>query len=250
MKPQRASRSSIALKHIRALLEANADQPEWRLPPERDLVAATGTGRRAVRAALEVLEAEGRLWRRQGKGTFAGQRPDIRPHLVATIAGRTSPLEVMEARIEIEPGLARLAAARASTEVLSAMRLILRRLGASEDHDAFERWDSAFHRLIAETAGNRLLLTIFDIIDHIRLSPSWKRPRALARNSDRLRTTQAQHAAIVEAIRQHDGAEAERAMRLHLLTLQANLRQAMLGTSAAAPSAHALEADGERRAEP
>jgi len=143
MTPPRASRSSIALKHIRALLEANADQPEWRLPPERDLVSATGTGRRAVRAALEVLEAEGRLWRHQGKGTFAGQRPDIRPHLVATIAGRTSPLDVMEARIEIEPGLARLAAARASAEVLAAMRLILRRLSASEDHDAFERWDSA-----------------------------------------------------------------------------------------------------------
>jgi DNA-binding GntR family transcriptional regulator len=51
------------------------------------LVAATGTGRRALRAALEVLEAEGRLWRHQRKGTFAGQRPDIRPHLVATIAG-------------------------------------------------------------------------------------------------------------------------------------------------------------------
>jgi DNA-binding FadR family transcriptional regulator len=246
----RPSRSGVALKHIRALLESNADQPEWRLPPERDLVAATGTGRRAVRAALELLEAEGRLWRHQGKGTFAGQRPDIPPHLVATIAGRTSPLEVMEARLEIEPGLARLAAARASSEVLAAMRLILRRLSASDDHDTVERWDSAFHRLIAETAGNRLLLTIFDIIDHIRLSPSWKRPRALARNSDRLRTTQAQHTAIIEAIREHDGAEAERAMRLHLLTLQANLKLAMLGASAAATGGPAARGEDERRAEP
>lgn len=233
----RVSRSGLALKHIRALLDANADQPEWRLPSERDLVAKTGAGRRAVRIALEVLEVEGRLWRRQGRGTFAGQRSDIRPHLVATIADRTSPLEVMEARLEVEPGLARLAAAKASPEVLTTMRLILRRLSASEDHDAVERWDGAFHRLIAETAGNRLLMTIFDIIDRIRSSPSWQRPRALARNKDRLKTTQTQHAAIVEAIRQHDGAEAERAMRRHLLTLQSNLQQALLGLSAAPDAA-------------
>ncbi|WP_158818938.1 FadR/GntR family transcriptional regulator [Methylocapsa sp. S129] len=235
MTPIRPSRSGLALAHIRALLDANLEQPEWRLPSERDLVEKTGAGRRAVRVALEVLEAEGRLWRHQGRGTFAGQRPDIRPHLVATIADRTSPLEVMEARLEIEPGLARLAAAKASPEVLSSMRLILRRLGASEDHDSIERWDGAFHRLIAETAGNRLLLTIFDIIDHIRSSPSWQRPRALARNTDRLKTTQMQHAAIVDAIGQHDGAEAERTMRHHLLTLQSNLQQVLLGRRATAP---------------
>jgi hypothetical protein len=59
----------------------------------------------------------------------------------------------MEARLEIEPRLARLAAAKASPEALTTMRLILRRLGASEDHETMERWDGAFHRLIAETAG-------------------------------------------------------------------------------------------------
>jgi DNA-binding GntR family transcriptional regulator len=59
----------------------------------------------------------------------------------------------MEARLEIEPGLARLAAAKASPEALTTMRLILRRLGASEDHETMERWDGAFHRLIAETVG-------------------------------------------------------------------------------------------------
>lgn len=250
MKPMRLSRSGVALQHIRALLESNADQPEWRLPPERNLVARTGTGRRAVRAALEVLEAEGRLWRRQGKGTFAGQRPDIRPHLVASIADRTGPLEVMEARLEIEPGLARLAAAKVSPEALTAMRLILRRLAASEDNDAVERWDGAFHRLIAETAGNRLLLTIFDIIDRIRSSPSWRRPRALARNTDRLKATQTQHAAILDAIGQHDGAEAERAMRRHLLTLQSYLQQAMLGLGAAAPNVAASRLDPHAVSEP
>ena len=203
---RQASRSGRALAHIRALLDAGDEQAEWRLPSERDLVASAGTGRRAVRAALDQLEAEGRLWRHQGKGTFAGQRSDVRPHLVASMAERTGPLEVMEARLEIEPGLARLAASRATPDVVRTMHRILGRLAASDDNATVERWDGAFHRLIAETAGNRLLLTIFDVIDRIRLSPSWQRPRALARTIDRLRVTQTQHAAIVAAIAHHDGA--------------------------------------------
>ena len=224
-----ATRSGLALDRIRALLEANASRPEWRLPPERDLAGEIGTGRRAVRAALEVLEAEGKLWRRQGKGTFAGPRPDIQPHLVLSLAARTSPLEVMEARLEIEPGLARLAAAKATAEVVADLQRILQRLAAGGDAESVERWDGAFHRTIAETAGNRLLLTIFGVIDRIRKLPSWQKPRAEARTGARLQRVHRQHAAILAAIAGHDGAAAEQAMRCHLLTLQANLQQALLG---------------------
>ncbi len=39
-------------------------------------------------------------------------------------------------------------------------------------------WDGAFQRTIADTAGNRLLLTISGVIDQIRQLPSWQKPRA------------------------------------------------------------------------
>ena len=222
-----------ALDRIRALLDSRTDVTDWRLPTERDLGLQTGAGRRAVRRALDVLEAEGRIWRHQGKGTFAGQRAPVRPQFLSALAaGRTGPLEVMEARLEIEPGLARLAAAKASADTVAGLHHILRRLAASTDDGSLERWDGAFHRLIAETAGNRLLLAIFEMIDGIRSSPTWRHPRALARTADRLRVTQAQHAAIVAAIARHDGAEAERAMRRHLTILQSNLQAALLGQGA------------------
>jgi DNA-binding FadR family transcriptional regulator len=225
----RAPRSGLALDRIRALLDAHANRPEWRLPTERELATEIGTGRRAVRSALEVLEAEGRLWRQQGKGTFAGQRPDIQPQLVASLAKRTSPLEMMEARLEIEPGLARLAAAKVTGEVVANLQRILQRLNATTDAEAMERWDGAFHRAIAETAGNRLLLTLFGVIDQIRTMPSWMKPRAQARTAERLRVVQAQHAEIIDAIGRHDGCGAEMAMRQHLLTMQASLQQILLG---------------------
>jgi len=221
-----------ALERLRALLDARIDQSEARLPTERDLASEFGIGRRAVRRALDVLEAEGLIWRHQGKGTFAGQSTAVRPPLISSLASRAGPLEVMEARLEIEPALARLGAARASAKTLSSLQQILCHLEASKDDAAVEIWDGAFHRVIAETAGNCLLLAIFDTIDRIRLLPSWQRPRAFARNTDRLHVTQAQHAAIIEAIAHHDGAEAEREMRCHLLTLHGNLQAALLGVGA------------------
>jgi DNA-binding FadR family transcriptional regulator len=237
MTTKRPTRSELALDRIRALLDGAAEQTEWRLPAERALAAETGTGRRAVRCALDVLEAEGRLWRHQGKGTFAGRRSDSSLHEANSLAERTSPLEAMEARLEIEPGLARLAATKGPAAAVESMRRFLRTLSASEDAESMERWDGALHRVIAESAGNRLLIALFDVLNRIRLTPSWRRPRALARNADRLRTTQAQHAAIVEAIAARDGAAAERAMRIHLLTLQSNLQQTLLGLGAA-PERH------------
>jgi DNA-binding FadR family transcriptional regulator len=67
--------SSLALDRLRLLLDEAAPGGDHRLPPERDLAEQLGVGRRALRRALEVLEAEGRIWRHQGKGTFAGPRP-------------------------------------------------------------------------------------------------------------------------------------------------------------------------------
>ena len=227
--PARAPRSGLALERIRGLLDDHATRPEWRLPTERELAADIGTGRRAVRSALERLEAEGKVWRQQGKGTFAGKRPDIQPQLVASIAKQTSPLDVMEARLEIEPALARLAAGKSTADVVASLQRADQRLGAATDGEAMERWDGAFHRTIAETAGNRLLLTLFGVIDQMRTMPAWLKPRAQARTPGGLRLVQVQHAAIIDAIARHDGGGAEQAMREHLMMLEAALRQAVLG---------------------
>ena len=52
--------SNFALGRLRALLEDGSFDSGQRLPPERVLAAQIGIGRRALRRALEVLEATGR----------------------------------------------------------------------------------------------------------------------------------------------------------------------------------------------
>lgn len=209
------SNSSAALAHLRQMIAAGASQ----LPPERALVAALGVGRRAVRRALEVLEAEGAIWRQQGRGTFVGGQPQAAPRLLTDLARRTDPVEVMEARLLIEPQLARLAAARASTADVARLRGILARLADSDDSDSRELWDGAFHRTIARIAGNPMLLGVFDLIDAVRRDEQWQALRAARRDAPGLARTADEHAAILSAIENGTGAEAELAMRTHLLAI-------------------------------
>ena len=196
---------------------------EHQLPPERGLALALGVSRRALRRALEVLEAEGRVWRRQGKGTFVGRRPTDLAQPLVHLAARTNPLEVMEARLQLEPGLARLAALRARPEDAGLLRRLVARTAAAADADERELWDSAFHRKIAEIAGNALLVALLDVVDRIRQEPAWRHVRELARTGGRLPLYTAQHEALAKAIGERDPSGAEAAMRRHLLALQESL---------------------------
>src|SRR5690606_13071680 len=123
--------SSIALEKLRARVETQSVSADPKLPPERELAASMGLGRRAIRRAMEVLEAEGLIWRHQGKGTFVGRRPTVPPYLIGEISERTNPLEVMEARLQIEPPLARIAALRASAEDISSLEKLANKVATA-----------------------------------------------------------------------------------------------------------------------
>lgn len=230
MRPERpALNSSIALEKLRHLVRAHREDAEWQLPPERELALSMGLGRRAVRRAMEVLEAEGLIWRQQGKGTFVGRPPAIQPHLVGSLADQTNPLEVMEARLQIEPALARLAALRCTADEIASLERLAQKTASATDDDGMELWDSALHRRIAECARNGLLLALYDVVQRIREEPDWRRLRALARTPERRAISKRDHAAVVAAIARRDGAGAERAMRQHLLAINANLQSIVLG---------------------
>jgi DNA-binding FadR family transcriptional regulator len=219
--------SNFALRQLRALLDDGRFTADQRLPPERHLAAQIGIGRRALRRALEVLEAEGRIWRHQGKGTFVGPRP-VHPQTgLEELSSRTNPLEVMDVRLEIEPILARLASLRASNGDVERLLHLAEKTASSTDADGYELWDSALHRAIAEAAGNSLLLAIFDMVDRIRQDTNWQVLRERARSKDRLATYVEQHRRVIAAISQREAHAAETAMREHLSLVRDSLLKVM-----------------------
>ncbi|NMP26501.1 FadR family transcriptional regulator [Rahnella sp. SAP-1] len=213
--------SHSALEQLRQLLEQHPDEGQP-LPPERDLVLRFGVGRREIRRALDVLAEEGRIWRKQGKGTFIGPKAPAQPLSLQTLPRQSNLLEVMEARLQIEPGLAKYAALRATPEQIQLMWRLLERIHSqhADDADQIELWDSAFHRAIADAAGNRLLLGLFDAVDAIRRDASWQAVRDKARNQERLDIYDQHHRRIVEHIAARQPLEAASVMREHLLFLQ------------------------------
>lgn len=214
---------STAAAALRALVAELGRVPDRPLPTERELSVRFGVGRRAIRQALAELAAEGRVWRRQGKGTFAGPAPAVVVPTVQRMAARTSFVEVMEVRLSIEPELAGLAARRATAEQAAliaslAERTVVQTLDSPSTE--IEHWDGALHRAIAEAAGNRLFLDLFVMVDRIRYDAAWQGARASVRTPDRLRHSAAEHLALAEAIRRQDAGEAARVMRRHIGTLR------------------------------
>lgn len=188
---------------------------DGRLPTERALAERFSASRRLVRQALDALEAEGLVWRRQGSGTFAGQPADPTGDLAARIAGETDPMQVMEARLCIEPELAALCALRMTDAEIGRLRALAHRQLAA-DAPTIELWDGALHRLIAQCARNRPLLTAFALLDRIRSNPDWVEVRARARSRSTLAVPLGEHEVLIDAIAARDAEAARRAMRDHL----------------------------------
>ncbi len=212
--------SALALERLRAILAAPGAVPGERLPTERALAAQLGIGRNAIRRALEVLEAEGMIWRKQGAGTFTGPPQDAQPQTWETIsASPAGLLSLIEARLALEPQLARLAAKRAAPEIFPRIATCIARIECAEDVDSADLWDSALHREIARGAGNPLLLDLFDRVNAWRHDPALRRLRGSVRRKSGKGHAQDDHRRILAALEAGDGAAAAQAMHDHLSAL-------------------------------
>src|SRR3954469_10706187 len=175
--------------------------PGERLPAERELARSLEVSRASVREALAALQLQGVVETRPGAGTFvaAEARPGQElPH-------DASPSAVLEARAQLEPAVARLAAQRAQPDaaaenLLAAMEAI----GDPSEPGARATWsasDRLFHRQLAAMTGNPVLLAFADHVATLMDQPLWHRLRddSIA-VSGRTRIHAAEHRMIYEGM--------------------------------------------------
>jgi DNA-binding FadR family transcriptional regulator len=217
------SRRDGSVEKLSQLLQSGRYPAQSRLPPERELAGLLGVSRSGLREGLEILEAEGRIWRHVGKGTFVGPRPLQGASGLDLVSAMTSPEEVLEVRLLFEPLIARLAATRATAPEIENIERLLEKSDGARDAKAWELWDGTLHRAVAQAAHNKLLLAIFDGFNAMRSQAAWSRLRLAALSAERLGVYRRQHRAYVGAIAARDPARAETTMRLHIETVKNNL---------------------------
>ncbi|GAB6983892.1 FadR/GntR family transcriptional regulator [Nocardioides pyridinolyticus] len=235
--PVRQLRLSDAVAaQLEALINSGHFGEEGRLPAERELAERFAVGRGSMREAIRKLETLGIITKAQGVGTFAvaGAGP-ARMSLLS--AGDVSALELFEVRYTIETFAAGLSAQRRTASDLTELQAVLdRSMAPGVDNAEFVRLDFEFHRLVAQSARNSLIVPMFDQLAGAHAIYSAK---VISLPGRRDRAHQG-HLAILAAVAQRNVAEAEQQARAHLLAAEEDLVSAVEEPDSPADGAKSL----------
>lgn len=217
----------LVASDIAGALRKRISAGEWadlgRMPPERDLASEFGVARNTIRRAVGLLEEDGTVTRQSGRGTFLPpEQKSTLAQAVERMEG-TSPADMMEIRLLLEPSAAQFAATNASTSELNLVREAHQIACDSLDMPTFEHWDAEFHNRIFACSRNDFLKEIHNVMRILRNQSPWFEMKKRSFSEERRQTYCREHGAIVEALMSRDQEAARAAMHEHLLTVERNL---------------------------
>jgi len=189
-------------------------QPGQVLPAERDLAAQFNVSRPVLREALRILEIQGLIEIRHGKGAYIkGDGSDILNISIEDWLKENYSLllQFYEARLFIEPACALLAAQRAGEEEIAYLRQLIsmeETLTLSQNVPTFVSLDIDLHTAIAEMSGNTFLTQMMNSL----INPETDMRKIILRLPNHLPIAHGGHGAIVEAIAHHEPESARDAM--------------------------------------
>lgn len=205
--------SNVAAQLRRRILEGEYEYEE-RLPAERSLAEEFGVARGTIRSVLQILEQQHLVARQVGSGTYVTHREITNQQ---EISGVTSPLEMNEVRIAIEPQMVRLAIANASSRELDELRDALRQCeDCGGDPEKFARGDAAFHMALAHCSRNKLMYWLYERISEVRRHSQWRTMKAKLLTPERIDFYNGQHRRLYEAIVARNTSAAVKLIKDHL----------------------------------
>jgi DNA-binding FadR family transcriptional regulator len=203
--------SEAVFDHMRSAIETGRLGVGTRLPSENALAKRYGVSRTVVREVLRSMATLGLTTTRVGSGTYViASAPAPYPAY-----GEYTARDLLEARPAIEVPAAALAATRRSIEQLRELQALCRSMENERDPVVWVGLDSQFHCEIARASGNRIFgHVVQDMRD--ALTQQSQLIGALTPRRARIKDSNAEHWAVVEAIAAGSPDEARRAMQTHL----------------------------------
>jgi len=207
---------------IQEMIRREAIPPGGRLPTEHTLARRFRVSRPMIREAIQALKALGVVESRPKTGlrVLPFDPTAHFDHIIPRIRTDEERAEIYELRCILEPAILRLAAQRVTPELLDRLeQLLLPPLSKGRDaiREGLAR-DVAFHEELWRIAGNRFILGFRGLLlryfADLENSPQPRATGAL------MRKTNAQHLAIVRALREGDVDRAQRELTLNLETFR------------------------------
>lgn len=206
----------LLILRFQQLLSEGLLSPGTRLPPERELASHFGVARSSLRPALKVLEIMGVITQKVGDGSYLNKDASSVlsvPMEFLFLLDDTSPQELTEMRLMIEPALAAKAAERANAQDIALLRQSIADFESSgRDRIRLVASDLLFHRAIFQASRNRLAGRLFHTIHRAMLNMIMVTSQLVD-----LEHTLQFHRPIMVAIEKRDPELASRLMADHLI---------------------------------
>lgn len=223
----RVSLTDMAVDELIKLIEDRHLKADDALPSTAELAEALDVSRTVVREAIAELAGQGLLSRRQGRETVVaipdGRQLERLLRLRFAVGGADY-ASLQTFREVIEVGAARLAAENATPEDVTALEERLTDLRRAKGGEQLYVADQEFHREIARTSGNDMILLTIDGITPLLVRLRRHAWSGWTRSGKGLEPIVQAHAAILDRIKARDAAGAGNAMREHLVQAAEGLR--------------------------
>jgi GntR family transcriptional repressor for pyruvate dehydrogenase complex len=214
-----------------AEISARRLKPGDPIPAERQLAETLSVGRSSIREALRMLESRG-LITSDGRGAFsvAEYGNPLNASLALLVEMRDGDLrELFEVRKVLEVEMAGLAAERRTDEDVERMRAAIEAMDRGiAEADRYIAGDLEFHQAVVAATGNRIARSMMEAIRDVMraaLFSIYRIPGSPERSME-------QHRQILEAVVAGRPDEARERAREHLLRVEGEFDDAMLGADA------------------
>jgi DNA-binding FadR family transcriptional regulator len=213
--------SSDIASQLRREINSGSLQRFERFQPERSLALNYNVSRGTIRAAINKLEIEGLVETKAGSGTYISKKDSGEN---SSVIQNARPLELVDARFALEPHICRLAVLHGRQADFEKLENFLEAMEKNSDNPIiFGDSDTAFHRALAESTGNSLLIWMIEQITSVRNQDEWGRMRHLTLNENIIKKYNTQHRDTLNAIRAREPEKAAKMMREHLQTARLSL---------------------------